>query len=183
MGKRVQLQCRQELGWAYDQLRLTGRGKHIGGFSYYHAMLLVGTPDVAEYLDRVQDHIHGEPFEFNVVKLDARSRVSFLRYEDFAVPFPVLLAALSCNLALGTSRRSDYAGRRNPPILHRKELLLPVDHPLVPEAERLTDCLERLGAFEAARRIGTRDGWSARLKSLGLTLSDGGLVRDACPRR
>ena len=179
----MQLQSQRELAWAYDQLRLTGRGKHIGGFSYYHAILLVGRPDVGEYLKRVQDHTHGAAFEFNVVKLNARTRVSFLRYEDFAAPFPALLAALSCNLAFGTARRSEYGGRHNPPILHRKELLLPIDHPLVPEAGRLTDCLERLGAFEDARRIGTREGWSARLKTLGLTLADGELVKDSCPRR
>lgn len=183
MRKRTSVQSQHQLGWAYDQLRLTGRGKHIGGFSYYHETLLAGAADVRQYFERVQDHTHGEPFEFNVVKLDARSRVSFLRYEDFSAPFPALLAALSCNLSRGTVRRSDFAGRRNPPILHRKELLLPEDHPLVPEAERLTDSLERLGAFEDSRRIGTRTGWSARLDSLGLTLDDSGFVRDACRRQ
>ena len=179
----MQLQSQRELAWAYGQLRLTGRGKHVGGFSYYHTMLLASRSDVRQYLDRVRDRIYGAPFAFNVVKLNARSRVSFLRYEDFAVPFPALLAALSCNLPRGTARRSEYAGRRNPPILHRKELLLPGDHLLVPEASRLTDCLEKLGAFEDARRIGTREGWSIRLKSLGLTLSDTRLLWDTCLRR
>ena len=177
MGKPTRLQSQHELAWAYAQLRLTGRGKHIGGFSYYHAMLLVGRSEVQEYFAGVQDDTYGVPFEFNVVKLNARSRVSFLRYEDFAEPFPALLAALSCDIGRGTARRSEYSDRRNPPILHRKELLLPDAHPLVPEAQRLTDSLERLGAFEDARRIGTRNGWFATLKSLGLTLADDGLVK------
>lgn len=176
----MRLQSQHELDWAYDQLKLTGRGKHIGGFSYYHVTLLDAKPRVRAYLARVQDDTYGAPFEFNVVKLNARSRVSFLRYEDFTVPFPALLAALTCNLGRGTALRSDYAGRRNPPILHRKELLLAADDPCVPKAERLTDCLERLGAFEDARRIGTREGWSATLKSLGLTIGDSGLVRETC---
>ena len=117
------------------------------------------------------------------VKLNARSRVSFLRYERFSKPFPALLAALTCDLGRGTGRRFEFSQRRNPPILHRKELLLPAGHPLVPEAERLTDCLERLGAFEDARRIGTREGWSATLKSLGVTVLNGVPVSEACLRR
>ena len=179
----MQVHSQHELAWAYDRLRVTGRGKHIGGFSYYHATLLAAVPNVRDSLERVLNHANGSPFEFNVVKLNARSRVSFLRYEDFKVPFPALLAALSCDLGRGTVRRSQYVGRRNPPILHRKELLLPADHALVPEAERVTDCLERLGAFEDVRRIGTREGWSATLRSLGLALADCGVVKDVCPCR
>ena len=91
-------------------------------------------------------------------------------------PFPALLTALSCDIALATSRFTDYSRRRSPPILHRRELLLSADHPLVPPAARLTGELERLGAFERPSEIGTRDGWLARLDSLGLAMEDGVLV-------
>ena len=110
--------------------------------------------------------------EFNVVKL-GRSRLSFLLYEHFSRPFPALLTALSCDVAQATSRFTDYSRRRNPPILHRKELLLPAHHLLVPPAARLTRELERLGAFERPSEIGTRDGWLTRLDSLGLVIEDG----------
>ena len=79
-------------------------------------------------------------------------------------------------LRAGLAASYDYSRRCNPPILHRKELLLPADHALVPAAVQLTQRLDRLDAFKDARRIGTRDGWHARLHALGLKLRDGDLV-------
>ena len=117
-----------------------------------------------------------EPFACNVVKLDRRSRVSFLRYHDFTVPFPVLSQSLSLDISTGNGRQTDYRRRRNPPILHRKELLLPANHPLIQGATGLTRRLEARGAFVDARRIGTRCGWSRALAELGLTIQDGEVV-------
>ena len=102
-----------------------------------------------------------------------QSRLSFLLYERFSEPFPALLTALSRDVAQDTSRFTDYSRRRNPPILHRKELLLPAAHPLVLPAVQLTGELERLGAFGRPSEIGTRDGWLDRLDSLGLAIKDG----------
>jgi len=157
-----------DLAWAYAELRASGRGKHVRTFSYYHASLLAKWPHVASFLGDLCDGSGGSLDDFNVVKLDGRSRVSFLRYEDFDAPFPALLFARSCNTERGTCREIDYAGRRNPPILHRKELLLPSDDPRVPRAERLTRCLEARGAFADASAIGTRNAWRRRLRALGL---------------
>ena len=163
------------LAWANRQLRSTGRGKHMVQFSYYHADLIKRLPEVMEFLQITTRRFGERPSDFNVVKL-AQSRLSFLLYGHFSEPFPILLRALSCDIARGTSRVTDYSQRPNPPILHRKELLLPADHPLVPAAVDLTERLERLGAFKGATRIGTRDSWLARLGSLGLTIKDGELV-------
>ena len=41
---------RKSLAWAYRELRFTGRGKHIGGYSYYHALLAAERKDVLRYL-------------------------------------------------------------------------------------------------------------------------------------
>ena len=157
-----------DLAWAYVELRSSGRGKHVGSFSYYHARLVAERPSVASFLTDVCCGFGGSFDDFNVVKLDGRRRVSFLRYEDFDAAFPALLAARSCDIERGSCRQTDYAGRRNPPILHRKELLLPGGDPRVPRAERLTRCLEARGAFADARSIGTRDAWRRRLRDLGL---------------
>ena len=154
---------------AYQQLKKgTARGKHVGRFSYYHTTLLAQLPKVFGHLDSLRQECHAESFAFNVVKLDAGTGISFLRYESFDTPFPSLLAALTCNLDRRAARRTDYTTRRNPPILHRRELLLPEDDPRVAEATRLTERLERLGAFRNPATIGTRDGWQRRLLSLGL---------------
>ena len=159
------------LNWAYRELRMTGRGKHVGPFSYYHRMLVEKSEGVVAQLENIRRRLDNTRFAFNVIKLDGDSCVSFLRYVEFETsPFPVLSGALSCDVSQGTTRKTLYSGRRNPPILHRKELLLPADSPLVPEAARLTRELERLGAFVDPHRIGTRDGWTTRLASLGVSL-------------
>ena len=157
-----------DLAWAYAELRTSGRGKHVRSFSYYHASLVAKRPQVASFLADLCRGFGGSFDDFNVVKLDGRSRVSFLRYEDFDAAFPALLAARSCDIERGTCRPTNYAGRRNPPILHRKELLLPSDDPRVPGAERLTHCLVARGAFADAKSIGTRTAWCRRLEDLGL---------------
>ena len=158
----------RDLAWAYAELRATGRGKHVRAFSYYHVSLIAERPRVASFLGELCRGFGGSSDDFNVVKLDGRSRVSFLRYEDFDAPFPALLFARSCDVQRGMCRQIDYAGRSNPPILHRKELLLPSDDPRVPRAERLTRCLEARGAFADARFVGTRNAWRRRLRDLDI---------------
>ena len=168
------------LGLTYHYLRLTGRGKHVGRFSYYHTRLTSRLSNVHAFLETTRNQLHRTPLDFNVVKLDRHFRISFLLYEDFTAPFPALLKALSCDVARGTTRLSDYSQSANPPILHRKELLLPDDDPLVPEAAQLTQRLEKLGAFTNAQKIGTRNGWNAALNALGLTLNDDKLAVTPC---
>ena len=150
------------------RLKATGRGKHIYPFSYYHEALVETVPRLSDDLPAIRMRLRLPSTPFNVVKLDACNRISFLLYEPFDVAFPSLLAAESCDLARGTVRRTNYTGRPNPPILHRKELLLPADHPLVPEAVSLTSRLERRGALRDITAIGTRLGWQQRLADLRL---------------
>lgn len=152
-------------------MKATGRGKHVGSFSYYHVTLVVQVVKVARSLSAISTLEETGMPQYNVVKLDAAHRISFLQYEDFDVPFPALLSAVSCNLSRGSIRHTDYSSRRNPPILHRKELLLPQDHRLVAQAARLTERLERRGAFAGTATIGTRLGWECRLDELGLDAS------------
>ena len=140
----------------------------MGRFSYYHTTLLARLPKVCNRLDSLCRSNCDHPFECNVIKLDPRSRISFLRYESFDTPFPALLTALSCDLERGSARHIDFTTRRNPPILHRKELLLPEDDPRVAEATRLTDRLAQQGAFSNPTTIGTRDGWRRQLLALGI---------------
>ena len=158
------------LGLAKRRLRASGRGKHVGGFSYYHTDLVVQVPAVWEFVQKTRGRFKPRS-DFNVVRL-SYSRLSFLLYERFSAPFPALRTSLFCDLASGATRFTDYSQRRNPPILHRKELLLPADHPLVPEAVRLTRRLEDLGAFTGVKTIGTREGWRSRLEALGLSLEE-----------
>lgn len=98
----------------------------------------------------------------NVVKLNLTSwRISLLRYDDFFdAPFPVLLEAWSLS-APGepTVTYRSYLDSLNPPILHRKELLLPPSHPLRPKFEEITRQAEALGLFDETATIGFRESW------------------------
>ena len=156
---------------SYSELKASGRGKHVGRFSYYHVRLVSSVREAWTRVDTIAGSAGVADSEYNVVKMDGFNRISLLLYEGFEVPFPSLLAAVSCDLGNGSVRRTDYGKRANPPILHRKELLLPENHPLVPEAAGLTARLESLGAFDDATRIGTRVGWQRRLAELGVDAS------------
>lgn len=99
----------------------------------------------------------------NVIKLNlVSSRVSLLRYDDFFdTAFPVLLESwsLSASSEQTTTYRS-YLDSLNPPILHRKELLLPPSHPLRSKFEVVTRQAEELGLFDDTTTIGFRENWS-----------------------
>lgn len=100
----------------------------------------------------------------------SRERVSLLEYEEFDDhPFPALLESRLVE-ADGRVARRDYRASANPPILHRKELLLPAGHPRIREFAALTGALEAKGLFDDANRIGTRNAWAARLKEAGIGL-------------
>lgn len=159
------------------QLRATGRGKHVGAASYFHLDLVRTRPAIAEVLNATWRRYAGAGSpDYNVVKLQPPSQVSFLTYDHFTSPFPVLVRSLAVDVAAGDARHADYRDRDNPPILHRKELLLPARHPLAPPAAGLTARLEARGAFSDPRRIGTVDGWSRALAGVGLALDHGEVV-------
>ena len=167
----------QSLASTHQVLRTTGRGKHVGRFSYYHVALVAERPAAVRWLRAVQRRLSPVRFPYNVVKIDRHSRLTFLRYQDFKTPFPELRAALSCDLARQTSRLAHYSELANPPLLHRKELLLPADCSIVLPSARLTSELEQLGAFADPTRIGNRHGWSQRLSELGLRIDGYSVIR------
>jgi len=158
--------CRELAG----SLKSTGRGKHIGGYSYYHMSLIQADRSSCMLFNQLVRELNFEP-EINVLKISVSlERLSFLRYEEFdQAAFPCLLMAHTLG-ADGSLKTRDYSGRNNPPILHRKELLLLSDNPLVRKAEALTTQLESLGMFSEPKVIGTLQGWESKLTSLGYSL-------------
>jgi DNA phosphorothioation-associated putative methyltransferase len=103
--------------------------------------------------------------------------VSLLLYESFEEPFPALLSSVKVDLESGVTARTDYRGRKNPPILHRKELLLAPDDPRLPAFRALTAAAEKFGLFRESNTIGTRTAWRARIEAAGLILKNGKLLR------
>ena len=109
----------------------------------------------------------------NVAKLNLRTgRLSLLAYPDFdEVAFPELAA--SWVFAAGSTASPSYRvynDSLNPPILHRKELLVPVTHPSREQWARLTSTAEGLGLFDDTTTIGFKLNWERLISRKGYRL-------------
>ncbi len=124
--------------------------------------------------------------EFNLLKWGTRElKLSFLSYPTFRdEAHPALQEAVSIDLASGQVRRVSYAGRSNPPILHRKETFLPEGHPTFTIYRRLTEAEEVAGLYEDTTTIGFQRNWEKLLQAKGLAIHGHRLVaQTADPRR
>jgi DNA phosphorothioation-associated putative methyltransferase len=154
-------------------------GKLLPTALYVHRCAL----DMLEPLLRVYEGCArayiGEVEDANVIKLHRfTGKVSYLSYPEFDTdPHPALRRCLKVALRSLQLECLDYAGSANPPVLHRKETLLPPGHPLYEGCARLTRQEERHGLLDDSATIGTRDGWEARLRQAGFAFRGRRLVR------
>jgi len=113
--------------------------------------------------------------DINVIKLNVRSgRISLLQYADFeSSPFPVLLGSWVIEPNSETPSFRTYRASLNPPILHRKELLVAGNHPSREEWCRLTEEAETIGLFESSRTIGFQKNWTNQIAEKGYCIVGG----------
>jgi len=120
---------------------------------------------------------------FNVLKFSTDFAVTFLEYRCFFTePHPALAKAIRLNLAAGKVKELQYDIRVNPPILHRKETLLPLGHADRPRFAALTQQEEDAGLFDDPRTIGFKANWESLLREKGLGYEGHALVRLSEPR-
>ena len=110
------------------------KGKVVGDARYVHK-------DAIELLDPVEAKAVKSAAElvennqgWNVVKIELKhaNKISLLDYEDFKInAFPALLNSCQVDLKNKSFTKRNYSPN-NPPILHRKELLI---NPLINELE------------------------------------------------
>ena len=107
--------------------------------------------------------------DFNVVRCDlAGGQIALLNYPAFFdEAFPTLATSWLVDLDAGTVGYRTYADSQNPPILHRKELLLPADHPRREDFVALTLACESIGLFDQPARIGYRRQWLELVRERG----------------
>jgi DNA phosphorothioation-associated putative methyltransferase len=150
-------------------------GKVVGRATYIHRDAIRRLPQRLQ--DVVADAVAKAPgADWNVCKV-APGAASLLLYQEFdEAPFPALLRSWTVDLEAGSTRETDYRARGNPPILHRKELLLDLDDPRRPVFAALTRAAEAQGLFAEANKIGTREAWNMRLVAAGLELRGHSLV-------
>lgn len=145
-------------------------GKQTPDALYVHASALALLPPVLRVYEGCARAYIGVVEGANVIKLHKeKPQVSYLYYPEFERdPHPALAASLVVPLRTFHVQYRDYIDSDNPFILHRKETLLPQDHPLRPEFERLTREEELHGLYESPELIGTRRGWERALNERGV---------------
>jgi DNA phosphorothioation-associated putative methyltransferase len=149
-------------------------GKVVGEAQYVHKSAISVLADVEKAkLLKCLDLIDATTL-WNVVKFDLKepNKVSLLEYSSFAEDaFPVLLNGTNIDLSSNAIKHRAYS-LSNPPVLHRKELLLPPSDPNREKYVALTEELEELGAFINISELGTKQRWLKRLEELGIEIVD-----------
>jgi DNA phosphorothioation-associated putative methyltransferase len=115
-------------------------------------------------------------FQWNVARIEP-SKVALLEYGDFEKEhFPALRRSMLVDLENRDCKLRDFSASENPPILHRKELLLPASHPRRSEYAALTAALDKLELFVDSHKIGLRKAWQQRLDDAGIVIRDHRIV-------
>jgi DNA phosphorothioation-associated putative methyltransferase len=155
-----------------------GFGKKIGSTVYlFIEDLSLGKEnysEIIEFAEQLEIDIG-----FNVIKVDLRqNKISFLSYPDFLEnPHPSLNSSVAVDLLTGAKRTRDFSESHNPPILHRKELLVGNNHPKYVDWKALTEAEEAQGLYDNTKVIGFRKNWEALLEKKGLAYDGHRLVR------
>ncbi|MBF0333379.1 MAG: DNA phosphorothioation-associated putative methyltransferase [Alphaproteobacteria bacterium] len=146
-----------------------GPGKAVGFRVYLHIQALINEDAERRALvDMASERSGVRTGDFNVIRFEEGGAVALLDYPGFMdQAFPVLSRSWRIDPANGRASYRDYRDSLNPPILHRKERLLPAYHPDTPRFAKLTADLESLGLFEDPVRIGYRRQWEALLSERG----------------
>jgi DNA phosphorothioation-associated putative methyltransferase len=148
-------------------------GKRVVDELYVHLSALADLED--EHLrTRIEAAVHFLGSESgprpNVAKVNLRTgRLSLLSYPEFDEdPFPQLVASWTFSPASSTDPAfRTYGDSLNPPILHRKELLVQTAHPARERWANLTATAETLGLFDDTTTIGFRLNWTRLVESKG----------------
>ena len=149
-------------------------GKKVLNNFYWHISLTKDQCDEVKHAVAMAETLASltVDVDYNVIKYDGKSKVlSLLWYPDFFnVPFPVLNKSYRIDLINEHIEKRIYNSSLNPPILHRKELLLKNDDPKVPIFYELTKTAEQLGLFENTVQIGFKKAWEALITQKGYQL-------------
>ena len=151
-------------------------GKKVLNHIYWHCSITAYQSteiqqiiEEAESLSKLKAEV-----DYNVIKYDSKSRgLSLLDYSEFfAAPFPALHTSFRIDLNNRRVEKRSYETSFNPPILHRKELLLRQDDPNISKYRTLTEAAEQLGLFENPIQIGFKQAWDTLIRQKGFQLVD-----------
>jgi len=151
-------------------------GKKVLNNIYWHYSLTKSQDsEVQETIHAAERLANLKPsLDYNVVKYDSKSNVlSLLWYPDFfEEPFPALETSFRIDLTKQRVEKRSYKTSSNPPILHRKELLLSSNVPHIEQFKQLTETAEQLGLFENPIKIGFKQAWYELIREKGFQITD-----------
>src|SRR3954471_556784 len=132
-------------------------GKRIGDHVYFHVSAL--TAHHRSLVEQASQVAELREDQFNVVKLyEQGDELSLLHYPKFFEDaFPTLTRSWRISLSRKTVAYRTYQESQNPPILHRKELLLPPDDARILQFAAITDAATTIGLFDEPNSIGFRE--------------------------
>lgn len=155
-------------------------GKRVGANLYLHISSICEASAPIQFRVNLASRVANinPEKDFNVVKINDNGKdLSLLDYPDFfEEAFPILGRYWSCDLDKETFRFRTYQDSFNPPVLHRKELLLPLYHPKRPQFAALTKDAESVGLFDEPNRIGFIREWEDLLNQRGFQVKGHELV-------
>lgn len=190
MSERIRNSPTNQRAQGVDEGRLIP-GKRVRGDLYIHVDALAAMPpDFQERVTRASSIVNVPLSEVSVIRFSlVANELSLLDYPTFfEEPFPTLARSWTVRLdAEGGFRFRGYVDSLNPPILHRKELLLPSNHPRREEFSEITAAAEAIGLFDSPATIGFKSSWERLIAKKGYRLeggrfapiSSGGSIADA----
>lgn len=139
---------------------------------YVHRRATSEMPVVLRLYEHCGAIAAGRPPDYTLVKLSHdRRAVSWLSYPEFdSDPHPRTSWSYSVSFPDFEVTYTDFEGRENRPLLHRKEEFLAPDDPLVPKFRRLTQQEIKAGLYLQPSMIGTEAGWDEALRRCGVEL-------------
>ena len=146
------------------------KGKVVGGASYFHQSAIYLIDNYYQDLIAKASILNENSCKWNVVKFDKREnyKLSFLEYQCFNdYAFPCLEKSYQIHLSDLTFKSRNHSDK-NPPVLHRKELLIDPSHHNYEVFGNLTKELEKFGAFKNITKLGTKLRWEEELQKLGI---------------
>jgi DNA phosphorothioation-associated putative methyltransferase len=153
--------------------------KIIGQYRYFHLSQLSVQDEITRNAINLAISIaHVNNDQFNVIKVTQDlTHISLLSYPTFFdIAYPALEQYWTVDIASNTARFRTFKNSLNPPILHRKELLLAADHPRQALYQSLTQAAEQIGLFDDPNRIGFQKAWDNLLNLRGYRVSDHTLI-------
>lgn len=157
----------------HNACRKSPVGKLTSEALYIHTSALPYLPSVLRVYEGCARNYIGIIEGANIIKLHCgKPQISYLYYPEFERdPHPSLSASLIVPLNTFHIHYKEYQDSKNPPILHRKETFLALDHPLRPKFERLTRQEEKHNLYDKPELIGTKNGWEKVLNNRGVHIS------------